>query len=329
MKTIKTMVTLCVALMGAIGTSEALAARADDAPTEACKGLKVATGPKGKGYSLVFADLQRACGQEVPMCEVTTQGGLDNLNALSTKEADIGLAGVDTWQTMKNGDENIDGLRAVMGMHFNYLHVVVSSRGFVIPGEKKWAGMSREPDTTVVIERFSQLRGRKVALVGSGQLLGRQLERQTGMGMAFVDAESDAQALDMVRKGTVAAAFTVSGWPSGALKSLKADSGITLVPFDVQAPGSVYQVRSLNYKGLGVYNVNSLAIPNVLFTRPFTGEKAHTVAKLKSCVAANLTELREGDYQPAWNEIKSAENTYDVPKFPVPSTAVLTAKAKK
>ena len=28
-----------------------------------------------------------------------------------------------------------------------------------------------------------------------------------------------------------------------------------------------------------------------------------------------LQELQEGNYQPAWNEIKNLSNVYDVPKF--------------
>ncbi|TXG99970.1 MAG: hypothetical protein E6R08_00625 [Nevskiaceae bacterium] len=325
MKTMKMVLALCISAMGLVA-SAAMAAPDKDSPAEACSGIKVATGPKGKGYSLLFADLVKACGAEVQMCEVSTQGGLDNLNVLSVKDADIGFAAVDTWQTMKSGDDNIGALKAVAGLSSNYLHIAVAARGFVIPGAKKWDGIRKEDDTTVVIERFSQLRGRKVALVGSGQLLGRQLDRQTGMGMQFVDVDKDDQAFEMLRKGTVAAAFTVSGWPSGALKSLKQDSGITLVPFDVPTPGTVYQVKALNYKGLGVFNVNSLAIPNVLFTRPFNGERATSVAKLKACMTAKLNDLQEGDAQPAWNEVKSLDNTYDVPKFVGPAVTQKVAK---
>lgn len=296
-------------------TSSALAARDPDAPAAACTGLKVATGAPGKGYSKLFADMRTVCGAVVPLCEVNTEGGLDNLNSLSTKEADIGMAQVDTWATMKLGDENIDSLQGVMALNANYLHVVTASRGFRISGAAKWGGLSKEDDQVVTIQRFSELRGRRVALVGSAQLLGRQLDRVLQFKMELVDVETDAKAFEMVRNGSVAAALSVSGWPSGTLKNLKQDSGLTLVPYDVQTPNPQMNVRTLNYRGLGVYNNNALAIPNVLFTRPFKGDKAGEVAKLKACLAGKLGELQEGSFEPGWNEIKDSNNTYDVPKF--------------
>ncbi|HEX5684572.1 MAG TPA: hypothetical protein VFY73_11120 [Ideonella sp.] len=296
-------------------TSGALAARDPDAPTAACTGLKVATGAPGKGYSKLFADMRAVCGAAVPLCEVNTEGGLDNLNALSTKEADIGMAQVDTWATMKLGDENINGLQGVLALNFNYLHVVTASRGFRITGAAKWGGLSKEDDQVVTIQRFSELRGRRVALVGSAQLLGRQLDRALQYKMEMVDVETDGKAFDMVRNGSVAAAFSVSGWPSGTLRNLKQDSGLSLVPFDVQTPSPQMNVRTLNYRGLGVYNNNALAIPNVLFTRPFKGDKAGEVAKLKACLVGKLGELQEGSFEPGWNEIKDTNNTYDVPRY--------------
>lgn len=296
----------------------AYAAKASDGPgdpTPACAGLKFASGPSGKGYSKVFTDIQKACSNEVKLCEVTTTGGLDNLNSLSTKEADVGLAQVDTWNTMKNGDDNIANLQAVAGMHNNFLHVIVAAEGFDVKGKEKWMGLRDGDVTRVTIQRFSDLRGKRVALVGSAQLLGRQLEKALGYGMQVVDVETDAAAFDMVKKGTVAAAFSVSGWPSGSIKNLKQNSGLTLVPFDASMAVNAYSVRPINYKGLGVYNNNALGVANVLFTRAFKGEKATEVAKLKQCLTSNLLDLQEGDFEPAWNEIKNLDNTYDVPRF--------------
>lgn len=311
-----------------MAASGAMAAKADDAPAPACAGLKVATGPAGKGYSAVFKDIKAVCGATVPMCEVNTNGALDNVTALSMKEADIGFATVDTWSTMKQGDENIAGLQAIMGLNFNYLHVVVASGGFQVQGAKKY-GFIAGDKSMVVIQKFSELRGRKVAAVGSGQLLGRLIDKQGGYGLQIVDVDSDAQALDMVKKGQVAAVFTVSGWPSGVLRGLKRDAGMTLVPFDIPTGNPIYQVRQVNYKGMGVFNNNSLAIPNVLLTRPFKGEKAAEVSRLRSCIAANLQNLQEGEYAPAWNEIKSVDNTFDVPKFVIASaTAYSTPSAQ-
>ena len=68
-------------------------------------------------------------------------------------------------------------------------------------------------------------------------------------------------------------------------------------------------------------------MPNVLFTRPFKGEKAQDVSKLRQCLAEKLQELQEGNFQPAWNEIKTLGNVYDVPKFG--GSQAVASKGKK
>lgn len=290
------------------------AAPAADAPAAECDGIKVATGPKGKGYSTLFADMAKILGNKIPLCEVNTSGGLDNLNALSVKEADIGFVQIDTWMDMKNGDENIAALQYIMPMNSNYLHVVTSTTGFTQVVASRLIGTEKKQ---VVINNFSDLRGQRVALVGSAQLLGRKLDKQLGYGMQTIDAKNDGEAFEMVKKGQVAAALTVSGWPSGTVKVLTQNDGLTLVPFN--APISEpYKVKPLNYKNIAVYNNNSLGIPNVLVSRSFSGQRAANVAAIQAGLARNITELKEGNYQPAWNEVN--------PKGAVPNMTPFKAK---
>ena len=298
----------------AVASLGAFAAPAADAPAADCDGVKVATGPKGKGYSTLFADMQKVLGSKVALCEINTAGGLDNLNALSTKEADVGFVQIDTWMDMKNGDENIAALQYIIPMNNNYLHVVTLSSGFTQEHAKKFFGSEKK---LVVINSFADLRGQRVALVGSAQLLGRKLDKQLGYNMQFVDVKSDADGFAMVKKGEVAAALTVSGWPSGTVKQLQQADGLTLVPFNAPI-GEPYKVKPLNYKNIAVYNNNSLAIPNVLVTRPFTGARQANVAKIQQGITSNLTELKEGNYQPAWNEVN--------PNNPVPNMTKFKAK---
>lgn len=289
----------------------AFAAPAADAPAADCEGIKVATGPKGKGYSTLFADLQKLVGSKVALCEVNTAGGLDNLNALSTKEADIGFVQVDTWNDMKNGDENIASLQYIMPLNSNYMHVVTLASGFQVEVAKKFFGSEKK---VIVVNSFSDLRGQRVAVVGSAQLLGRKLDKQLGYGMQFVDVKTDDEGFNMVKTGQVAAVLTVSGWPSGTVKNLNQASGLTLVPFNAPI-NEPYKVKPLNYKNIAVYNNNSLAIPNVLVTRAFTGQRQANVAALQTAITRNLTELKEGNYQPAWNEVNPNAPVANMTKF--------------
>ena len=304
---------ICIIGCALASISLAWSAPMEGAPQAECDGVKVATGPKGKGYSLLFADIKKVCGAKVNLCEVTTKGGLDNLNALSTKEADIGFVQVDTYNDMKNGDENIAALQAVEPLNWNYLHVITAANGFTVVGEKKY-GFMKGDNKQIVINKFSDLRGQSVAVVGSAALMGRKLDKQLGYGMNIVDAKDDAEAFEWVRTGRVAAAMTLSGWPSGTIKNLTQQNGLTMVPFDAPI-NDPYKVRPLNYKGIAVYNSNTLGIPNMLVTRPFSGARAQNVAAIQSCINANMTELKEGNFQPGWNEIKNTSETYGIPKF--------------
>lgn len=297
----------------------ALAAPAADGPTPDCNGVKVATGPVGKGYSSILADIKKIVGNKIQLCEINTAGGLDNLGVLSTKEADIGIVQVDTWKTMKGGDESIAKLQKLVVLNHNYLHVVTATNGFAIQGEKKF-GFIKGDNKVVVINGFSDLRGQRVAAVGSAQLLIRQLDKQLGFGMQVIDSKSDSEAFEMVKSGQVAAAVTVSGWPHKPIQALNQQSGLTLVPFNVSV-GEPYKVKPLNYKNLAVYNNNSLGVQNVIVTRPFTGERAAAVAAVQQAIFKNLTELKEGNYQPAWNEVSVDATISEMTSFsggPVP-----------
>ena len=132
--------------------------------------------------------------------------------------------------------------------------------------------------------------------------------------MRYIDVDSDDAAFKKVIKGEAYAAFTVAGWPHGQITRLAQNSGLTLAGFDVPAP-STYNVRPFSYKNIGVYNVQALSVQNVLVTRPFSGSKTADVAALKQMLQRELPELKDGDYEPGWNEIKSLDAKVDWASF--------------
>lgn len=306
---------ILISAMLSILTITAHAAKREGAPGSAatCEGLRVATGPDGKGYSKLFRNIVKVSKGEVPLCEVTTEGGLDNLTTLSVKKADVGIVPLDALKTMAPGDDNISKLQVVATLNSNYLHIITSANGYSFEGAKKF-GVMKGDVKTVRITKLSELRAAPVALVGSAQLMVRQLDKLLGFNMQYIDVASDDAAFKMVQAGTAYAAFTVAGWPHGAIEKLRQDSGLTLVPFDVTINGP-YVVRPFSYKNVGVYNVQALAVQNVLVTRPFAGSKTNDVAALKRSIANYLNDLKDGDYEPGWNEIKSLDSSVDWPKF--------------
>ena len=304
---------LLISLMAALTASAAQAAHLDGAPAAPCDGLKVATGPAGTGYSKLFADMVRVLKNAIALCEVNTEGGLDNLNTLSIKKADIGIVPVDALRKMAEGDANIAGLLVVASLNSNYLHIITLANGITVEGPKKY-GVLKGDSKTIRISKMTELRGAPVALVGSAQLLVRQLDKALGYNMRYIDVDSDEAAFKKVQSGEAYAAFTIAGWPHGLIARLSQNSGLTLAGFDAPISGP-YSVRPFSYKNIGVYNVQALAVQNVLVTRPFSGAKTGDVTVLKKMLERELLELKDGDFEPGWNEIKSFDAKVDWARF--------------
>jgi hypothetical protein len=138
----------------------------------------------------------------------------------------------------------------------------------------------------------------------------------SGHGMEFIDFDNDAAAITALKAGKVQGVMTMAAWPHGYLKGLKPDSGIKLVTYDL-APVPPFAVMKKGYKNLGQYTLDFLAEPNILVTRAFTpgGQNAKNVAAVKSCIAANLSALKDGKYEPAWSEVVDMNQTFNLPAF--------------
>jgi TRAP-type uncharacterized transport system substrate-binding protein len=306
MKTVKS--SLSILVLSAIA-SLAGAAVPEPVETPASCQLKVATGKHGKGYSKLFADIQSVCGNQVQMCEVETEGGLDNLTTLSSNQADLGFVQLDTLDDMKDSDASIGALQAVLSLNANLLHIVARANGYSYEGPKRLGGMRAGETVTVAVNSLSDLKGRAVAVVGSAQKLGRKVNRDHKLEMRVIDVATDEQALAMLKAGQVDAMFSTSGWPSGPIAKLKRESGLTLVNFD--HPAASEKTAKKNYANLGAYEVSFLTAPNLLVTRPFSpkGPNGKNVTALQACILKNLSALQEGRFEPGWQEVKTPTDT--------------------
>jgi TRAP-type uncharacterized transport system substrate-binding protein len=292
--------------------------------------LRVASGPRGKIYELMVRDMQAVCAAVAPLRQVASSGGLQNLSLLSASEADLGIVQLDTLRDMKNGDENIQGLQAVMPLHNNLLHVLALSEGSVV-GEMTIFGQKLpRTGSKLSVRKFSELKGLTVAVVGSAQLMAQKLEGQLGYGMRFLIAETDDAALKMLQANQVQAVFTLGGWPLPAVARHAVSAGLVLVEFDL-SPQAPYIAVKRNYQNLDAFNRTFLAVPNLLVTRPFkpAGPTGQQVGALQACLRQHLDELQEGRYQAAWKEVKNPDLNYGFVQFrsaPAPRVAKAPSK---
>lgn len=297
--------------------------------TPSAGALRVAGGPAGKIYELMVRDMQTVCGAVIPLRSIASTGGLQNLSSLSASEADLGIVQLDTLRDMKGGDENIQALQAVMPLHNNLLHVLALTQGSLVGVKTLFGKPIPVTGTMVSVRKFSDLKGLSIALVGSAQLMGQKLESQLGYGMQFLVAETDDDALALLRANKVQAVFTLGGWPLPTVARHSVATGLVLAEFDL-SPQSPYITVKRNYQKLDAFNRTFLAVPNLLLTRPFrpTGAIGKQVGTLQACLRQHLDELQEGRYQSAWKDIKDPDNTYGVPRYPGTSTAPVARSLK-
>lgn len=296
------------------------------APVEEARcDLRVATGPRGKVYEKLFADMRQVCGAEVALCAVPSEGGLQNLTLLSSNQADIGLAQLDTWETLKDGDDNVRQLQLVMPLHGNLLHVISLRSGSRVGVTTVMGRPVPGTGRVVEVRRYEDLTGLQVAAVGSAQLMGQTVARQLGLSFQVLNAESEEQALEMLNSGKVQAVFTTVGWPSPFVGRLRDDT-YTLVRFEGRAPPP-YQLVKRNYQNLGALNHPFLAAPNLLLSPPYrvSGNYFKRVASLQRCLVKNLDALQEGGFHPGWKEVRDPRQTFGLQPFP--GTAAQTAAA--
>jgi hypothetical protein len=304
--------------------------------------LAFASGEAKKGYSKVFANINELCNTNVPLKEVNTNGGLDNLTTLVDKGATVGISQIDTWQSLSGGDEAIGRLKAVVSLNYNLMHIIVQQGGYNAGKQcsgKEFAGKCITGEwqpIMKVVEKDTDLKGLTVAAVGSAQVLVRTyLNKKLGLGLDVKDVDAkagksgDQIAFDMLKAGQVQAVITMAAYPAGptSVGGLKQTDGLILANFTQQVGGG-YRVVKKNYKGLGAFNVPFLAVPNILWARPVdpNGEPGQQVTALKSCITKNLKKFQDGEgFEPSWSDATLALPD-DVPAW---SGVIVTSPAPK
>lgn len=302
--------------------------------------ITIATGESKKGYSKLFNNINAVCGQSVPLQELNTGGGLDNLSEVAGKKAHLGLVQVDVFQAMEKTDDAIGRLKAVMSLNSNLLHIIVSQSGFqantgkeICDGKEilgKCLGNKKPVFETRIIKTEQDLKGLNIAAVGSAQMMARKLlNDRMKLNVNITDADKDVDAFALLKQGKVQAVLSVAAAPHGFIDKLKQADGVTLANWS-SAPSSSYRLVKKNYKNIGVFGVSFLAAPNLLMARPLdpNGDVGLKITKLKTCIKDNLKKLQDGDdFEPSWSDASNLNPPDDIPGWT--GTIATSAKSKK
>lgn len=315
--------------------------------------LSFTTAEAGKGYSKIFSNLNAMCGSKVPMQEVNTSGGLDNLVSLSEKTSTIGIAQYDTWLALSKGDEAIGRLKGLATVSYNLMHIVVLAGGISKVENKQCVGGKevfgkciwgewKDNVNTTLIKTELQLKGLKVAVVGAAQGLARSLlNDKLELNLTLIDVPplqgkpAETQAIDKLKSGEVQAVIFMGIHPEAAVAALKngdkPNEKFSLTSFYGSAP-SGFKLIKKNYKNINAYNVTFLAVPNILWVRSVDpgGDTGKQINELKNCFSANLQTLQDKEgFESGWAEA-SLSMPDDVPVWIAPTAPPnAAAKAKK
>jgi hypothetical protein len=221
--------------------------------------LVLATGPRGAVFLEVGGDVAQAIRARSPGTRVqvlTTSATVDNLNLLATNRADLGFGAIDA--VISDPRVRSGGISTICRLYDSFLHLVVRDGS--------------------PLRQLSHLAGRRVAVgaAGSGtEFTAMRLLSATGIQPAQLPRLGQAPAMQAVGDGAVDAAFSLTGFPTPAIKTLADRHRIRLIPLGEEyfriLDGSIPRVYGPApipegaYPGVPV--TESVYVPNVLLAR--------------------------------------------------------------
>ena len=195
-------------------------------------------GPVGAAYDALGVAIAKLLVRTVPGLSATsavTKGGFDNVDRVTSGQADIGFTQVDIAVNAVDGEGHYRGkhlpVRALGVMFPNHLHLVTTSRsGIRTMAELRGKRVSTGGPPGSAIEDLAY---RALTIAG--------LDRNSDL--ASIVSQSLADSNAAVKAGTLDAYFFPSGIPAPAVTSLGATPGVKLVLVDTAALANGFIAR--------------------------------------------------------------------------------------
>ena len=250
--------------------------------------LSVGTGgPKGT-YATQFQEMQKACGNELPLVPVASSGAVENLERLINNEINMGYVQSDLL-FRRARIQDLSNIKTLLAMHTEQIHFVArnevrKSGGVMGIGGDKWQ-----------LRSIDQLAGLKVAAAGGSVETAKQIKTDSDIGYTIVEAASADFALNLLREGKVDAALLVGGAPLGNLRSLGQEYTLLSVPQGVyEKIKGAYKPARVTYSQMGAQGVQTVAIDALLVTREYkTPRMVEALGRFRQCVLSKIEEIKE------------------------------------
>ncbi|MBZ9752310.1 TRAP transporter substrate-binding protein [Deinococcus sp. HMF7604] len=271
--------------------------------------LDVATSPKGSTAADMFRDLGQVSIGASFLRQRQTSGSVENLDLLLNNQVSLAFVQLDVLKARDqiDHDERVRALKTLLPLNFDEIHLLAR------PAVEKTNLLGK---TTVSgVQKFSDLRGRKLGAWGGSVVTARVLSAKAGLPLTIQEYRGREEALAALSAGQVDAVLAVAGQPVDWVKALS-PAAYRLLPLDI-APARVngfYRPATLRYAGLGG-NVGTYAVQRLLVTRDFkTPERRAALLAYQKCALSKLTQLQETQgFHPKWTDVTFKEQTW--PRF--------------
>lgn len=294
---------------------------------------------QGSTYSAMIGDLAGVCStEEMPLEEVNTNGGVQNLELLKGNKVKAALVPNDLLLAAKlQNPSSVATIKTLFALHPEELHLIAradvkTEGGYTVLG-KNLGGEK------VSFNNPEDLKNRAVGAVGGSVVTAGILSDFLHLGLKVTTFPKNSDLIAALEKGQIDAALIQAGAPSDAVKALPNGRFKFLPLRSNQELSVVYNPTKIQYanvsEGKAVDTLNTRAL---LVTRTFKSQEVmNNLAKLRACFASNLAKIQDKDgTHPKWQDVDLGEHGkweyYDLPKVssaaPAPAATPVTQKKR-
>lgn len=269
----------------------------------AAEPITISSGGEKGNYFAMANDIGKYCKSVADITTAKSSGSIDNLNAMITKAAQVGIVQTDTLMTMAKNqprDVNQQNMKIIAGLHIETIHLLIPLNYSV--GElSKWdkiRGKELPPITSI-----QQLKGIEVASYGGSLVSASALNEFFGLNWTIQNIQPDkiqSVNLPIILVGGVPYAPVEEILKTGKyqLMSIPYDSVRSVVPFYIeQSVTYTINSRPLSVKTLGVQAM--------LIGKNYRSQEKNTVMeKLATCIEKSMLDMADDSQtNPNWSNV--------------------------
>jgi hypothetical protein len=280
----------------------------------AAQTLKVATGGAKLTYSTLYKEMVNACGNEVAMVEINSNGSMDNVDRLIGNEVNAAFVQSDVLY-LRAKNEELGNLKTLLALHNEQIHIVAPVNSGI-----KVGGVMGMGSKEVVLTDLTSLAGLKIGASGGSAITAKVIRMNSEITYNVVEFATNDLVVAAIKSGEVSAGLIVGGAPVKLITDL--GPNFKLLPITgpiAERLKHVYRPARLNYSKLNAAGITTVSTDALLVTREYkTAKMIDSLASFRGCVIGKIDEMKEATgTHPAWQAVDPANKGkwawYDLP----------------